>query len=128
MRKIIIAAILLTVVACDSPTGGNSSEPVVYRYQYEFKNDRTKDVKLVFSREYVVDREYKDSRGKCYYLDSSLTTFDSIVVPIDSIVMIGSDNDTLIMAPQYLLDKVDGRFRSIEYGHGMQWLSVDDEY
>jgi len=131
MKKLLLLCVILMIAACDSPTESNGNEvvePAIYRYQYEFKNDRTKDVTLVYCREYEVDRSYKDSRGKCYYLDSTVSTFDSVVVPLDSIVVIGSDSDTLMMAPQYLLDKVAGRFRAIEYGHGMKWLSDDKQY
>ena len=133
MKKIIAAVVLMMLVACDSPTSstGEVVDPVevetVYRYAYEFKNDRSKEVVLHYSREYDVTRTKIDSKGKGYYLDSLTSTFDSVVVPIDSIVLIGSDNDTLMMSPAYLLAKVPSRLRAIEYGHGMRWLS-NDEY
>jgi hypothetical protein len=130
--KQIAVILLLVLMACDSPVNENGSENtnsidngVVYRYEYEFKNDRDKEVVLHYSRDYVVLRDTKDSKGKGYYLDSTLSVFDSVVVPVDSIVSIGSDNDTLICSPAYLLYKVPSRMRAVEYGHGMRWLSND---
>jgi len=132
MKKAIAVLVLMMIVACDTPTnstGGNGNVNVEtdYRYEYEFKNDRRKEVVVHYSREYVILRDTQDSKGKGYYLDSTLSVFDSVIVPIDSIVLIGSDNDTLMMSPAYLLAKVPSRMRAIEYGHGMRWLS-NDEY
>ena len=134
MKKIIIAAALLAMVACDSPSGSNTVEEVVYKYQYEFKNDRKTDsreaILLHFSREYVVERDGKDTRGRYNYLDSTISEFDSITVPFDSIVSIWSNNDTLMILPKYMIEKIAGfeRFRVIEYGHGMKWLSDDRDF
>jgi len=130
MKKIIIAAVLFAMVACDSPSGSNTVEEVVYKYQYEFKNDRNEDVLLHFSREYVVDKEGKDTRGRYSYLDSAVSEFDSIAVPVDSIVSVWSNNDTLMVLPQYLIEKIAGfeRFRVVEYGHGLKWLSDDRDF
>jgi len=131
MKKI-IAVLALALVACDSPveetSGGNGvNNGAEYRYQYEFKNDREKEVVLHYSRDYEVLRSTKDSKGKGYYLDSAVSAFDSVIVPVDSIVLIGSAHDTLMVSPAYLLAKVPSRMRAIEYGHGMRWLS-NDEY
>jgi hypothetical protein len=132
MKSIIAVLVLMIMVACDTPTNstggsGNVDVDTNYRYAYEFKNDRSKEVVLHYSREFDIIRSTQDSKGKGYYVDSLLSTFDSVVVPIDSIVTIGSNNDTLLMSPAYLLAKVPSRLRAIEYGHGMRWLS-NDEY
>ena len=130
--KQIIVILLLVLMACDSPTNTENNSNtnsidngVEYRYEYEFKNDRDKEVLLHYAREYTVLRETRDSKGKGYYLDSTASTFDSVVVPVDSIVSIGSNNDTLVCSPAYLLAKVPSRMRAVEYGHGMRWLSND---
>ena len=132
MKKIITAvSVALLLAGCNSPTGtsatGTGINDSSYRFRYEFKNDRSKDVTLVFCRDFAVKSSVKDTKGKGYNLDSSMTTFDSVFIPVDSIVMIGSDNDTLMMSPQYLLDVYEGRFRAIEYGSGFRKLS-NDEY
>jgi hypothetical protein len=128
MKKL-LWILLLVLVACETPVSEskNTDDPVIdndgYRFLYEFKNDRNKDVTLVFCREYETIRSVNDSKGKGFTLDSTLSTFESVEVPMDSIVTIGSNKDTLIVSPQYLLDIVPDRFRAIEYGHGMKWLS-----
>jgi hypothetical protein len=134
MKKILLVVSAIVLIGCDSPVennamsnGNNGGDPVEYRYEYEFKNDRNKDVSIVFCREFLIKGRVTDSKGKGYKVDSTLTTFESVFVPMDSIVSIGSDKDTLLMSPQYLLDIADGRFRAIEYGEGLRKLS-NDEY
>ena len=130
MKKIVIAALLLGMVACDSPTDSNNDTvvpEVEYRYAYEFKNDQRNDVTLHFSREFDVVKTKTDTKGKWYYVDSLLSTFETVVLPVDSIVLIGSNNDTLLVNTAYYLARVPDRLRAVEYGRGMKWMS-DDVY
>lgn len=134
MKKIIATVLVgMFIVGCESPIEpqtqptGIEKDNNEYRYKYEFKNDRTEDANIVFCREYNIYKVVTDSKGKGYSFDSTLTTFDSVLVPVNSTVSIGSDKDTLMMSPQYLLDITDGRFRAIEYSGMIRKLS-NDEY
>ncbi len=130
MKKIIMMAVATAVLftGCESPTGEQrQEEEKEYRFEYEMKNDFKKPISMTFCREFAITRTTVDSKGKGFYVDSSMTTFETINIPVGEIVTIGSDNDTLILCPQYLLNKVEGRFRHIKYGNGMKNLS-DDVY